>query len=88
MPPNTVADQPSDPNAPDDGEYFDLNVSAASDDEEVRPARQTRPRNATVTEVDQVINNPTPVQDLKKGAADVHYFFERQDDKHVCKVCK
>lgn len=91
MPPNTLADQLSDtqPNGPDDGEYFNLNVSDGSDDEEVRPACQPRkPKNATVTEVDQVINDPTPVQDLKKGAADVHYFFERQDDKHVCKVCK
>jgi hypothetical protein len=86
MPPATAHTQPS---APDDGEYFDLNVSAGSDDEEAgQPARQPhRAKNATV-EVDQVINDPTPVQDTKKGAADIRYFFERQDDKHVCKVCK
>jgi hypothetical protein len=90
--PNTATDQPTNaqPSNPDDGEFFDLNVSGGSDDEDAgQPARQPRgPRHATVTAVDQVINDPTPVQDLKKGAADVHYFFERQDDKHVCKVCK
>jgi hypothetical protein len=90
MPPNAVADQPSHTHPPEDGEFFDLNVSAGSDDEEAgQPARQPRrAKNATVTRVEQVINDPTPVPDLKKGAADVHYFFERRDDKHVCKVCK
>ena len=84
MPPNTVADQ-----QPDDGEYFNLDVSDGSDDEVSRPACQPhKTKNSTVTEVDLVINDPTPVQDLKKCAADVHYFFERQDNKHVCKACK
>jgi hypothetical protein len=93
--PNVVGDQPSDttnaqPSAPDDGESFDFDVSGGSDSEkDGQPVHQARrPRNATVTEVDQIINDQTPVQDSKKGAADIRYFFERQDDKHVCKVCK
>jgi hypothetical protein len=90
-----VADQPSDttnvqPSAPDDGEFFNLDVSGSDRDSEeaVQPARQARKR-ATVAAVpvDQIINDPTPVQDSKK-AADVRYFFERQDDKNVCRVCK
>lgn len=84
-----VADQAPE-QVPADGEFFDLNVSSGSDDEDAgQPARQPpRRRNATVAEVDQVINDPTPAQDSKKGAADIRYFFDRQDDKHICKVCK
>jgi hypothetical protein len=94
-PARPVAHQPSDttnvqPRAstPDDGEFFNLEVSGSDRDSEeaVQPARQARKR-ATVAAVDQLINDPTPVQDSKK-AADVRYFFERQDDKNVCRVCK
>ena len=72
---------------------FDLNVSGSESDETVQPARQPRRRaqdataGAGATEVDQHINDLTPVQDSKK-AADTRHFFERQGDSNICKVCK
>jgi hypothetical protein len=72
-----------------DGEFFDFNVSD-SDSEGSGvgpPARQPPKRAQDATEMDQPLNDTTPAQDSKK-AADIHHFFERQDDKNVCKVCK
>jgi hypothetical protein len=74
----------------EDGESFDFNdVSGESDpDEPVQPHRRaTAGAGATQAEVDQQINDPTPVKDSKK-AADIHHFFEREGDKNSCKVCK
>jgi hypothetical protein len=72
-------------NAAADGELFDLNVSDSSDNEET--ARQPRKRAQDAPEINQPLNDTTPAQDSKR-AADIHHFFERQDDKNVCKVCK
>jgi hypothetical protein len=89
QPSNTTNVQPQ-ASAPDDGEFFNLDVSGSDRDSEeaVQPARQAHKRATVVAvPVDQMINDPTPVQDSKK-AADVRYYFERQDDKNVCRVCK
>jgi hypothetical protein len=78
------------PEVPEDGEFFNLNVSG-SDSDGPQPARHSRRQaQSTTADADQHINNPTgptPVQDSKK-AADIHHFFERQGDSSVCKVCK
>jgi len=70
-----------------DGEFFDFHVSDSDSEGVGPPARQPRKRAQDATEIDQPINDTAPAQDSKK-AADIHHFFERQDDKNVCKVCK
>jgi hypothetical protein len=93
---NTRSRTTRQPDAPNDGpdeEQFDLDVSGSEGDEPVQPApSRRRAQNITAvagaTEVEQHINDPTPVQDSKKAAADTRYFFERQGDSNVCKVCK
>lgn len=75
------------PEVPEDGEFFNLNVSG-SDSDGPQPAHHSRRQaQGTTADADQHINNPTPVQDSKK-AADIHHFFERQGDSNICKVCK
>lgn len=80
-------------NAAADGEFFDFNVSDSDSELEgvgaPGPARQPRKRVQDAPEIDQPlnINDPTPAQDSKR-AADIHHFFERQEDKNVCRVCK
>jgi hypothetical protein len=72
----------------DNSENFNLDVSGSDSDEAAaQPVRQNKRAQKAAEPVDQAINDPTPPADSKK-AADVHHFFERQEDKQVCKVCK
>jgi hypothetical protein len=82
-----ILPQPDEANAPEDGEFFNFNVFGSESDGPVQPTRQPHRQAQGATEVDQQINDLTPVQNLKK-AGDTCHFFERQGDSNVCKVCK
>jgi hypothetical protein len=60
-------------NAPEDGEFFDFNVSGSKSDGPIQPACQPCRQAQDATEVDQQINYLTPVQNSKK-AGDTHHF--------------
>lgn len=71
----------------DDGEDFDFNNVASSDDEGP-PTPASRAANPVINPVAQVINDPEPSKKNANIAYDVWHYFVREDNSIVCQVCK
>jgi hypothetical protein len=76
-----------------DPEAFDLNVSGSDDDDddddESGPAGgPATPALNSPPPVDVGINNADIRSDGRKGAADIHYFFDVTPAGKICKECR
>jgi hypothetical protein len=84
-----------------EGESFDLSDISGSDDDDdthvtYNPADDSShtnpPHNRDVARTSQTtdarVNDPSLLPPKMSTAADVHYFFEKEDDKMVCVECR
>lgn len=77
---------------PPSGEQFDLNVSGSESDDNAPPPAPSGGGQAadapTIIPELNTVNDPTVQTGSTKGAADVHYFFEKVGKSYVCKECR
>jgi hypothetical protein len=78
------------PQASEEDEEFDVNIPGSDDPDEENdpPVRHSRARGMPETTGATKINDPGVTAQSKTTAADVRYFFEREESKTVCKECK
>lgn len=76
---------------PPSGEFFDMDVSGSDSDSDAQPPSpsnggQTTDEPATLAV--NTVNDPMVETVAWKAAADIHFFFEKVGQAHVCRECR